>query len=70
MSPAQWNARAAQAALCNSALVPGVQEWPHRLAQIPSRTFLRVRGVRLHKTIPRFVAYHDPNKSVADGSCF
>jgi hypothetical protein len=37
MSPAQWNARAVAAALGNSALAPGVQEWPHRLAQIPSK---------------------------------
>jgi hypothetical protein len=29
MSPAQWNTRAAPAALGNSALAPGVQEWPH-----------------------------------------
>jgi hypothetical protein len=36
MSPAQWNARAAPGQLC---LSPGRAEWPHRLAQIPSKNF-------------------------------
>jgi hypothetical protein len=69
MSPAQWNARAAQAALCNSALAPGVQEWPHRLAQIPSRKLswgFEVCAAQDHSDICRLPR---PNKSVADGSC-
>jgi hypothetical protein len=33
------DARAARAALGNSALAPGVQERPHRLAQIPLKDF-------------------------------